>query len=307
MPNENDSKGGWLSQALSPNRLSPDEMYNISKRNAVAIKQDEGITGNRWIDNFFGGIGSQFLGGIGDTATFVGANNVGNFFNSGRDWIEERLEPAMPAEFSLDYLTSPTGLARATGNTLGSIASILAPTALLPGGAVGAIGRGVQAIPKIGKLFSSASPEMIGRWFASGVPEAAMEAGNWYRNSVANGMDPNEAWDKRWGVFGRNAAFLPISNATQWGLFSKALKGKNILSGFGELGSQAVEEGMQEGVTRDVSGLPFTYNPLEMITNPKYADQLQAMKEGVAGFALPTALGIGAGIIRDSKNRTDEQ
>ncbi|MBR3748099.1 MAG: transglycosylase SLT domain-containing protein, partial [Selenomonadaceae bacterium] len=47
--------------------------------------------------------------------------------------------------------------------------------------------------------------------------------------------------------------------------------------------------------------------PLEMITNPKYADQLQAMKEGVAGFALPTALGIGAGIIRDSKNRTDEQ
>ena len=61
MPNENDSNGGWLRQALSQNRLSPYEMYKISQRNAAAIKQDEGITGNRWIDNFFGGIGTIIL------------------------------------------------------------------------------------------------------------------------------------------------------------------------------------------------------------------------------------------------------
>ena len=282
-------------EAIMP-QIKPHEAINAQKK----ILQNEGITGNRWIDNFFGGISSQFFGGIGDTATFVGANNVGNFFNSGRDWIEERLKPAMPAEFSLDYLTSPEGLARATGNTIGSIASILAPTALIPGGALGTIGRGVQAIPKVGRLFSSASPEMIGRWFASGIPEAAMEAGNWYRNSVANGMNPDEAWDKRWGVFGRNAAFLPISNAAQWGLFSKALKGKNILAGLGELGSQAYEEGMQEAFTREVSGKPNTWNPISMMTDPQYAEQAQAMKEGFFGFLLPTALGVGAGMYRDN-------
>lgn len=206
----------------------------------------------------------------------------------------------MPAEFSWNYFSSPEGWARGTGNTLGSMASILLPTFAVPESAFATIGRGLTAIPKIGKLFSPQTASMTGRWFASGIPEAAMEGGSWYRNAVANGMNPDEAWDKRWGVFGRNAAFLPISNAAQWGLFNKALKGKNLLAGAGELGSQAFEEGMQEAFTREVSGLPNTWNPIEMMTDPRYAEQAQAMKEGFFGFLLPTMLGTGVGMYRDN-------
>ena len=305
MPNDNNDS--WLKKALEPELMPLEKLYRLSPQIAAQRKQDEGITGNRWADNLLGGIGSRFLGGIGDTATFVGANNVGDFFQRGSDWIEERLKPAKPAEFSWDYLTSPEGLARGTGNTIGSMASILLPTAFVPGGAVGTIGRGFQAIPKVGKLFSSASPEMIGRWFASGVPEAAMEAGNWYRNAVANGMNPDEAWDKRWGVFGRNAAFLPISNAAQWGLFSKALGGRPILGGLGELGSQSVEEGYQKAFENEVSGLPNTWNPISMATDPQYAEQAQAMKEGFMGFLVPTLGGMGFGTYRNWANRNDEK
>ncbi|MBR1646009.1 MAG: glucosaminidase domain-containing protein, partial [Selenomonadaceae bacterium] len=284
-------------------KITPEEAINAQKK----IRQNEGITGFSPIDNLFGGAASSFSRGIGDMATFVGANNVGDFFQSGSDWIEERLKPAKPAEFSWDYITSPEGLARGTGNTIGSMASILLPTAFIPGGAVGTIGRGFQAIPKLGKLFSSASPEMIGRWFASGIPEAAMEAGNWYRNAVANGMDPNEAWDKRWGVFGRNAAFLPVSNAAQWGLFSKVLGGRPIRGGLGELLSQADEEGMQEAFTREVSGLPNTWNPISMVTDPQYKSQRDAMTEGFMGFLLPTAIGMGVGTYRNWSKRNDEK
>ena len=36
-----ENQGGWLREALEPNRMSPYEMYKISQRNAEKIKQDE--------------------------------------------------------------------------------------------------------------------------------------------------------------------------------------------------------------------------------------------------------------------------
>lgn len=108
------------------------EIANAERKNL----QNQGIPlfGSGTLGNFFGGMGSSILRGFGDLATFAGANNVANLFHSGSDYFEERLKPAKLVEFSMDYIMSPEGLARGVGNTAGSIISIAAPTAFIPGG-----------------------------------------------------------------------------------------------------------------------------------------------------------------------------
>lgn len=135
-----------------------------------------------------------------------------------------------------------------------------------------------------------------------------MEGESWRRNAVANGMNPEEANRKSWGVFAMNAPFLMGSNAVQWGLLPKLGKGK-IWAGASELAAQANEEGIQEGIGNVMSGKPASINPVDWFTDPKYESQGQAAKEGVAGFALPILAGMAGGAIRDrySKNKGDEK
>ena len=70
--------------------------------------------------------------------------------------------------------------------------------------------------------------------------------------------------------------------------------------------SQGGEEGFQEGFQNEMSGKPYSYNPVDWFTNPKYESQLQAVKEGVAGFALPISLGIAGGAVRDKQIEKSE-
>lgn len=107
-----------FNDALKDYELSPKKAYEMSQNIARARKQAEGIPlfGNGYIGNFAGGTASSFLRGMGNTAGFLNFNNVSDALHSGADYFDERLPPAKQAELSLDYLTSPSGLARGTGN-----------------------------------------------------------------------------------------------------------------------------------------------------------------------------------------------
>ena len=298
-----------LNEVLRKHSLTPEESYALSQNIARARKQAEGlpILGTGYIPNLFGGAASSFLRGVGDLGKFLNFNNFADTMQSGADYIDERLPPTKPAELSWDYISSPEGLLRGTGNTLGSIASIALPT--LPfGGAIGTAARGLTSLTR-GKIGLDAA-KMGVRGAMTSIPEAGMEAGNFERDALANGMNPEEARQRSWGVFGRNAPFLMASNAAQWGLLPKlAGKGTGLksraLTGAGELLAQGIEEGYQEGFQNEMAGRPYSYNPLSW-TDPQYNKQLQAVKEGIAGFALPVLGGIGAGVVRDRYSKNDE-
>ena len=296
------------------------ELYEIAEKNAKLKKQEEGlpIVGNGYIGNVIGGQTSGFLRGLGDMASFFGADSVGNKLNSGADWIEERLPEQMKAELSLDYLLSPNGLMRSTGQTMGSIASILAPTFLAPESLPATIGRGLMAIPKFGRLLAGqdalaglatgTSAKLAARGMMGAFPESAMEGGSRKRLDLANGVDYDEATKRSWGVAARNLPFLIGSNAFQMGLLPKLLgkgRGKAALA---ELGIQAGEEGMQEGFQRAVTpDEKYSYNPIDWFTNKDYEAQKQAAVEGVAGMAIPILGGAIGGAVRDRRNKNNEQ
>ena len=180
MPNENKD---WIVNFLSQRKMSPDEMYNISKSAAQQKKIDEGIPifGNGYAGNFVGGIGENFLGGFSDMAKFANLDSLSNTLEEGANYFTERLKPAKQAEFSLDYITSPEGLTRGTGRTAGSILSIAAPALLTDGMSLAATGatlgaRGGALLSRIPGISSNAA-----KWATRGLmtvpPEAAMEAG----------------------------------------------------------------------------------------------------------------------------------
>ena len=269
-------------------------------RGRELAKQNAGlpIFGNGLAGNFVGGLGSAFLGGLGDTAQFIGANNVGDFLNAGAESIEEHLKPAKNAGFSWDYVLSPEGLARGFGNLGGSIASIALPT--IPFG--GAFAKGAQflsKLPAVGRLGEGFLKKGL-RGAMTGPMEAAMEAGNYERNALLNGVDPKTARENDWGVFGKNVGMLTASNALQFGLFNKVLKGtgwkSRLASAGANAGIQGLEEGYQQAAQLAAEGKPYTYNPFEW-NNSQYASQGQAMLEGLlpmmatggAGFAIGSA------------------
>ena len=278
-------------------------------RGRELAKQNAGlpIFGNGVAGNFVGGLGSAFLGGLGDTAQFIGANNVGDFLNAGAESIEEHLKPAKNAEFSWDYVLSPEGLARGLGNLGGSIASIALPT--IPLGGVISAGAKLFRAPTLGaRLFRGSKLPSIGMGTAKGMVrgaitgpmEAAMEAGNYERNALLNGVDPKTARENAWGVFDKNIGVLTASNALQFGLFNKVLNGtgwkSRLASAGANAGIQGLEEGYQQAAQLAAEGKPYTYNPFEW-NNPQYASQGQAMLEGLlpmipfggAGFAIGSA------------------
>ncbi|MBQ9487815.1 MAG: glucosaminidase domain-containing protein, partial [Selenomonadaceae bacterium] len=239
--------------------------------------------------NIVGGIGENLLGGFSDLAKFANLDRVSNTLEEGSNYFTERLKPAKEAEFSLDYITSPEGLARGTGRTGGSVLSIAAPAALTEGASLWATGaslaaRGGALLSKIPGISSRAAQFAAGGLLTV-PPEAAMEAGSFEKNAVLNGMSPSEAADKSWGVFGRNVGELAISNALQFGMLPK-LAGRGINFGRrmgtagAELGIQAAEEAYQQGIQNEMAGKPYSYNPYEIITNPELGEQRQAALEG---------------------------
>ena len=95
-------------------------------------------------------------------------------------------------------------------------------------------------------------------------------------------------------IFGGNLAALGVSNAIQGGLLPKLL-GRGGISGRlaaagGELGMQSLEEGVQEGIQNKAAGLPYSFNPVEVATNPELQSQRDAMKAGLLDLS-PLVLG----------------
>jgi len=284
-------------------------------------KQNKGITGNRWIDNIFGGAASSFARGVGDTAQFVGATGLGNLLNAGADSIEEHLRPAIPASFSGDYF-SPEGIGRGLGNLGGSIASIVAPTLLVPGsGLVGAGGRVLTGLPNLFRIGSKVlrAPSALARMYGYRVPnigmgtakemvrgaftapmEASMEAGSTERSLLEQGVDPETARQQAWGVFGKNVGLLTASNALQFGLFNKILNGTGLksrsVSALANAGIQGGEEYAQQGFQNIAEGKPFSENAG------------QAALEGFLPMLATGAIGLPVGSIRNylrDKNKTN--
>jgi|GEM_PF-880052 len=285
-----------------PNQLM--NMTGADYANALKLnKQNAGlpIFGNGIVGNLVGGAGSAFLGGVGDVAQFAGATGLGNALNYGAESIEEHLRPAKQAEFSWDYLTSPEGLARGIGNLGGSIASIAFPT--IPfGGVIGAGAKLLSKVPKLGRLGEGFLKEGL-RGAMTGPMEAAMEAGNYERNALLNGVDPKTARENAWGVFGRNVGLLTASNALQFGLFNKVLNGtgwkSRLASAGANAGIQGLEEGYQQGAQLNAEGKPYTYNPFSWF-DPQYASQGQAAMEGLLPMLAIGGAGFGIGSARNA-------
>ena len=279
-------------------------------RGSKIAKQNEGIPifGNGILGNVAGGFGSSFLGGLGDAVNFIGFNNVADVLHSGGDYFEDRLKPAMPAEVSLNYLTSPEGLARGFGNLTGSIASIAAPTALVPGSAFATGANLLSKLPMLGRL-GTGTLKMGLRGALTAPMEASMEAGNYIENAIARGEDPEIARQKANEVFGKNAAFLALSNLGQWGLASKILNGtgwkSRLAAAAVEPHIQAIEEGEQQAFQNAAEGKPYSYNPFNW-TSPQYASQGQAALEGYLPSALLSGLGFAGSSIFGNRNKNSQ-
>ena len=290
--------------------LTPKQMVNISEQATRQQKQDEGLPlfGNGFVGNLVGGTGSAFLGAGSDLAYFLNLKGASEALDEGRQYFEDRLKPAKEAEFSWNYLISPEGLARGTGNALGSLAAIALPALFTDGLSLGA--TGATAAARAGALLSRIPgiSAKTGEWAARGlmtVPmESGMEAGNYEKNAVANGTSPSEAAAKSWGVFGRNAGFLAASNALQFGMLPKLVGsgvslGRRGLTAGAELGTQAIEEIYQQGFQNEMADKPYSYNPYEILTNPELEEQRQAGLEGALTMTPIVGLGAAGGYVSD--------
>ena len=303
MPYKED--GSWYADASLITNQS-----NSSNTTSKNTNTKKGITGNKWVDNIGGGVVGALAGGLGDAATFAGLDSVGNYLNDVSEDISSRLEPKKKAELSWDYILSPEGLGRSTSEASGSLAAIALPTLFLPGGTVGTVGRVLTRIPAVGKyLMNPRVANLVATGLISSPMEAAMEGGNYLRRAREMGMNPDTARLNSFGVFGKNAPFLAASNALQFGTFGRLIRPgmslrARIGAGLGELASQGLEEGMQEGFQNQHFGNPYTYNPIRWFTDPRYSSQQEAVYEGIAGFAAPTTLGVAGGHIADRGNRT---
>ena len=78
-----------------------------------------------------------------------------------------------------------------------------------------------------------------------------------------------------------------LSNAFQAGALPRLLGSGTKLSsrallGGAELGTQGLEEGYQTGFSNEMLGRDYSYNPVDWATDPRYSEQAQAVKEGIA-------------------------
>jgi len=244
---------------LSP--ISPERLYGFSQK----AKQVNGLSilGSSLGGQFAGAFGSSLLRGIGDSAQFLNLTPIADALHSGANTIDEYRPQAMPAEASLKYFTSPEGIGQGFGNLLGSIASIAVPT--VPFG--GAITKGAQFLSKAKGLKALGNENFWGNVLRGGLTgpiEASMEAGNTERRLLEQGIDPETARQRAWGVFGKNVGLLTASNAAQFGLFNKILNGTGWKSRFGNAGLNSLiqggEEYAQQGIQNLAEDKPFAEN-----------------------------------------------
>ena len=244
---------------LSP--ISPERLYGFSQK----AKQVNGlpILGSSLGGQFAGAFGSSLLRGIGDSAQFLNLTPIADALHSGANTIDEYRPRAMNAEASLKYATSPEGIGQGLGNLLGAIASIAVPT--IPFG--GAITKGAQFLSKAKGLKALGNENFWGNVLRGGLTgpiEASMEAGNTERRLLEQGIDPETARQRAWGVFGKNVGLLTASNAAQFGLFNKILNGTGWKSRFGNAGLNSLiqggEEYAQQGIQNLAEDKPFAEN-----------------------------------------------
>ena len=179
-------------------------------------------------------------------------------------------------------------------NVVGSQVALLLPT--LPfGGAFGAGARALTNLPKLGRFINPKTAQWAMQNAASSFGEGAVEGGNYIENAIMRGEDPEVARQKAWDVAKNNVAFLSGTNALEGGLAASIFNNKNswknrLASAAANALIQTYEEGGQRGIQLDAEGKPATLNPIEMMTNPKYAEQYKEMKETIAPLS---AMGLG--------------
>ena len=265
--------------------------------------------------NVYGNI-AYFAGnpyGIGDTLRNYAQEN------------EQAMGPNPEPSFSWDYIMNG-GLGRDFGALVGSVGA-LAPAIAL--GAVGASAAGASA-PVIGAAGG----------IAAALGESAAEGGGTLADSLAQGLDLDEAESRAREVAGKNALFLGATNAASGGLMGKFLKGiaqniagkganklvdgitnqagsgfisqgtKETLKGAGTLGFSALNEGFQEAEQDAISA---SVDPTKYASyNPMYwsDEQWEDFKRTIGPTAIMGALGgIGGNVSYNAglDNATQEE
>lgn len=246
--------------------------------------------------NVYGNI-AYFAGnpyGIGDTLRNYAQEN------------EQAMGPNPEPSFSWDYIMNG-GLGRDFGTLAGSVG------ALVPAGALAAVGA----------TAAGASAPVIGAagGIAAALGESAAEGGGTLADSLAQGLDLDEAESRAREVAGKNALFLGATNAVSGGLMGKFLKGitqniagkganklvdgitnqagsgfisqgtKETLKGAGTLGFSALNEGFQEAEQDAISA---SVDPTKYASyNPMYwsDEQWEDFKRTLGPTAIMGALG----------------
>ncbi len=230
---------------------------------------------------------------LGSGATFAGLPKTADFLHSYGNYVNARL-PRLKELGDEGYWTSTNGLLGNVANVVGSQAALLLPT--LPfGGAFGAGARALTTLPKLGRFINPKVAQWAMQNAASSFGEGAVEGGNYIENAIMRGEDPEVARQKAWDVARNNLAFLSTTNAAEGGLAASIFNNKNswknrLASAAANALIQTYEEGGQRGIQLDAEGKPYTFNPIEMMTNPKYAEQYKEMKETIAPLS---AMGLG--------------
>lgn len=246
--------------------------------------------------NVYGNI-AYFAGnpyGIGDTLRNYAQEN------------EQAMGPNPEPSFSWDYIMNG-GLGRDFGALVGSVGA-LAPAGALPAVGAAAVGASAPVIGAAGGI-------------AAALGESAAEGGGTLADSLAQGLDLDEAESRAREVAGKNALFLGATNAASGGLMGKFLKGiaqniagkganklvdgitnqagsgfisqgtKETLKGAGTLGFSALNEGFQEAEQDAISA---SVDPTKYASyNPMYwsDEQWEDFKRTLGPTAIMGALG----------------
>lgn len=281
-----------------------------------------------YLGDAFGSAADSAANVIAGAAKFVGLDDVADTMSSYAQEGQKRLETYgganMSPKLSTDYLLSRNGIIRPIGSTAGSILALAGPARFLtPASAVSATAGALSKVPAVGGYLAEMAPGLVTSVPAT-VLESASEAGNFQIDKEREGWSPEKAREKSRDVATDNIIGLAGTNALEYGIggkllgrLAKGLEGKGTgistmamvpEAAFGT-GVQTYEEAMQKGITEKASGNPYSYNPLEIMTNPLYNAQYEEGKEGLAGIGPLALFGLGGNAVanRYAKRQNREQ